>query len=156
MPTITHGHFDLTKFELVWPSSGNLHPCVPELVRNVYSEAMAIKSRAPNAFANQIRRALEAVCSDRGATRRVLAQNLKELVERGEIPSTLGEMTDVLRQLGNVGSHAGEESIAVEYVDVIDDFFRAVIEYVYIAPHKVTEFNARLEFARQTGTQPAT
>ena len=152
----THGNFDLSKYELVWPAAGNLHSCVPESVRNAYAEAIAIKSRAPNAFANQIRRSLEAVCKNRGTTKRVLAQSLRELADRGETPETLAEMTDVLRQLGNIGSHAGDESIAPEYVDVIDDFFRAIIEYVYIAPHKVSEFNARLSYARQTGTQPAT
>ena len=155
-PQTSHGQFDLSQYELVWPAQGTLHSSVPESVRKVYAEAAAIKSRAPNAFANQIRRSLEAVCKDRGATNRVLAQNLAELAKRGEIPQTLAEMTDVLRQLGNVGSHAGDETIAPEYVDVIDDFFRAIIEYVYIAPHKVNEFNARLAYARQTGNQSTT
>jgi hypothetical protein len=62
----------------------------------------------------------------------------------------------VLRQLGNVGSHAGEDEIAPEYVDVIDDFFCAIIEYVYIAPHKVSEFKARLAIAQHARRQPTT
>ena len=156
VPEISHGQFDLSKYELVWPSTNDLHACVPEAVRRIYAEASAIKTRAPNAFANQIRRSLEAVCKDRGAAGRTLAKNLNELAERGEIPQTLSEITGVLRQLGNVGSHAGDEDIAPEYVDVIDDFFRAIIEYVYIAPHKVAEFKARLDYARQTGRQPTT
>lgn len=156
MPRISHGNFELSEYELVWPIPAGLHSCVPDSVKNVYLEAAAIKSLAPNAFANQIRRALEAVCKDRGATQRVLAKSLNELADRGEIPQTLSEMTDVLRKLGNVGSHAGDEAIAPEYVDVIDEFFRAIIEYVYIAPHKVNEFKARLAYAQKTGTPPAT
>lgn len=146
--------FDASNCELVWPSVNILHPCVPASISKIYTEASAIKTRAPNAFAGQIRRSLEAVCADRGTTRRTLAQNLDELVQRGEIPQTLSDMTDILRQMGNVGSHAGDEEIAPEYVDVLDDFFRVVIEYVYVAPHKVTEFRARLNYARQTGQQP--
>lgn len=130
----------------MWPQPGDLHPSVPESVRRIYSEASAIKSRAPNAFANQIRRSLEALCKDRGTNKRVLAQSLKELSSRGEIPPTLADMTDVLRQLGNIGSHAGDQEIDPDYVDVIDDFFRAIVEYVYIAPHKVNEFKARLDY----------
>ena len=148
-PQISHGRFALKQYELVWPSLGDLHSSVPDSVRKIYAEAAAIKGRAPNAFANQIRRSLEALCKDRGANGRVLAQNIKELAFRGEIPPTLAEMTDVLRQLGNIGSHAGDEDIDPDYVDVIDDFFRAIIEYVYIAPYKVNEFKARLEYVRK-------
>lgn len=156
VPELSHGRFNLSKYDLVWPKAYDLHSCVPETVRKIYAEASAIKTRAPNAFANQIRRSLEAVCKDRGAPGRVLAQNLSELAQRGEIPQTLSDMTEVLRKLGNVGSHAGDEEIAPEYVDVIDDFFRAIIEYVYIAPQKVAEFKARLDYACQSGRQPTT
>ena len=153
MPELSHGRFDIAKYELVWPAPAGLHPCVPQSIKNIYLEAAAIKALAPNAFANQIRRALEGLCLDRGATKRTLALNLSELSDRGEIPETLTEMTGVLRKLGNVGSHAGEETISSDYVDVIDDFFRAIIEYVYIAPHKVNEFKARLEYAQKTAVK---
>lgn len=149
MPQMSHGDFQLKGYELVWPKPGDLHSSVPNAVSKIYAEASAIKGRAPNAFANQIRRSLEAICKDRGADHRILARNLQELASRGEIPPTLAEMTDVLRQLGNIGSHAGDEDIDPEYVDVIDDFFRAIVEYVYIAPFKVNEFKARLEYYRK-------
>ena len=155
-PEISHGRFKLNQYELMWPHPGGLHHSVPVSVRKIYAEAAAIKERAPNAFANQIRRSLEAVCKDRGAEKRVLAQNLQELSSRGEIPPTLAEMTDVLRQLGNIGSHVGDEDIDSKYVRVIDDFFRAIVEYVYIAPYKVREFKARLEFIRKINSEGST
>lgn len=83
-PEVSHGRFDLTQYELVWPKFRELQECVPITVRRIYAEAISIKSRAPNAFANQIRRALEAICKDRGATSRTLAQSLNELTHRGE------------------------------------------------------------------------
>lgn len=86
VPETSHGRFDLAKYELVWPKPSALHECVPKAVRRIYAESSAIKTRAPNAFANQIRRSLEAVCKDRGATSPTLAQNLTELAHRGEIP----------------------------------------------------------------------
>jgi hypothetical protein len=141
--------FRLVDLECVWPKGAELHKSVPDPVRKCYQEAAAIKSRAPNAFANQIRRALEALCRDRGATDRTLAKNLGELSSRGEIPPTLADMTDILRMLGNIGSHAAEESVEPEYVEPIDDFFRAVVEYVYVAPYRVNEVQAQLEYARK-------
>ncbi len=135
----------LSKFTLRWPAAEALHPAVPVSVAQHYNEASKIKVLAPNAFASSIRRALEALCKDRGATKKTLALNLQYLADQGEIPATLSEMTDILRALGNIGSHAGEESILPEHVDVIDEFFRAVIEYVYIGPFKVREFKASLQ-----------
>lgn len=135
--------------ELVWPAPGDLHKAVPDAVKKIYAEAAKIKRLAPNGFANQIRRALEAVCKDRNATKRTLAENLQELADRGEMPPTLAEMTVVLRQLGNIGSHLGDEDIHPSYVEPLDDFFRAIVEYVYIAPHKISEFKKQLDAARK-------
>lgn len=143
------GMWSLKGKELCWPTVGTLHPSVPSAVQSCYEEAAAIKKRAPNAFANQIRRALEALCKDRGAGKKTLSQNLQELCDRGELPPPLGMMTDILRMLGNIGSHAADESVGREYVDAIDEFFRAVVEYVYVAPHRVKEVQTQLDYARK-------
>jgi len=126
-----------------------LHRSVPQKIRRIYQEAALIKSRAPNAFANQIRNALDALCRDRGTDKSTLAQNLKELAERGEIPWILAEATDVLQQLGHIGSDAEEREIDLGYIDAIDDFFKAIIEYVYIAPYKADEFKSQWEYVRK-------
>jgi hypothetical protein len=138
----------LKNWDLVWPQTITLHHSVPQRIRDVYEEATRIKQRAPNAFANQIRRSLEALCNDRGAAGRDLKDKLRQLSERGEIPSVLAEMTDVLRLFGNLGSHDDEVSVGPEYVGIIDDFFRAIVEYVYVAPHRVSEVRTQLAAAR--------
>ena len=137
--------FTLDGKELLWPLAKTLHDCVPRRIKEVYEEAARVKRRAPNAFANQIRRSLEALCNDRGASGRNLNDSLRKLSEQGEIPSVLAEMSDVLRLFGNMGSHDGDISVGPEQVDVIDDFFRAVVEYVYVAPHRIDEVRAQLE-----------
>jgi hypothetical protein len=148
----------LWTYELLWPQNGRLHPSVPARVQRCYEEAAAIKRRAPNAFANQIGRALESLCEDRGATKRTLAENLRELADRREIPEVLVTMTDIIRMFRNLGSHAAEESVQPDDVDAIDDFFRAVIEYVYVAPFRVNEVQTRVSQLRnrRTGNSGAT
>jgi len=128
---------------LLWPESG-LHKSVPKIVAECYSEAERIKNLAPNAFAVQIRKALEAICDDRGAKKGVLQYRLVELVSRGEIPKILADMSEVLRVLGNLGAHATEQGIKPILVGAINDFFRAVVEYVYVAPSKLEDFRSRL------------
>lgn len=131
---------DFHRADLVWPDPGVLHQSVPKAIAECYVEAARIKNLAPNAFAVQIRRALEALCDDRSAKKGALQLRLQDLVSRGEIPPVLAEMTDVLRLLGNIGAHAADQSIKPGHVLAIDDFFRVIIEYVYVAPSKLKEF----------------
>jgi hypothetical protein len=134
---------DFSKVDLLWPQIG-LHPSIPKRVSNIYSEASRIKQNAPNAFATQIRRALEAVTDDRNAKPGSLVQRLKELAHRGEIPPILADVSDTLRILGNIGAHASETNIQPWQVHSIDEFFRAIVEYVYVAPSKLAEFRKTL------------
>ena len=122
------------------PNPGNLHKSVPKVICECYVEAARIKNLAPNAFAVQIRRALEALCDDRGAKKGALQLRLQDLVSRGEIPPVLAEMTDILRLLGNIGAHSMKQTIKPIYAIAIDDFFHVIIEYVYVAPSKLKEF----------------
>jgi hypothetical protein len=135
---------------LVWPKSAVLEKPVPPIVADIYREAAVVKRLSPNSFAVQIRRALEAVCADKGASGRSLYEMLTELGRRGDLPPVLAEMTDVLRLLGNVGAHASDRTVRPSQVDALDEFFRAVIEYVYIAPAKLHSFRDKLKgFQRQ-------
>jgi len=134
---------------LIWPDAGTLHPSVPKKIGEYYQEASRIKNLAPNAFAVQIRRSLEALCDDRGAKKGSLHNRLKALSNDGEIPSVLAEMTDVLRLIGNIGAHASEESVMPGHVQVIDDFFRAIVEYVYVAPSKIKTFRENLPLIKK-------
>jgi hypothetical protein len=141
-----------TSADLVYPESGKLHASVPKIVSNIYNEALRIKNLAPNAFAVQIRRALEALCEDRGAKSGTLQKMLNELSSKGEIPSTLMEATDLLRLLGNIGAHASEDTVQPWQVTTLDEFFRAIVEYVYVAPSKIKQFREGLSvFKSKTG-----
>lgn len=129
---------------LIWPDAGFLPQSVPQRVRDCYEEAGRIKRLAPNAFAVQIRRALEAICEDRDAAKGPLHARLKQLATRGEIPPVLAEMTDVLRLLGNIGAHAADQTVKPGHVRVIEEFFRAIVEYVYVGPSKIRAFRETL------------
>ncbi len=139
-----YGPEDFNFSSLHWPTFG-LHKSVPKIVSKCYDEAARIKNLAPNAFAVQIRRALEAVCDDRGTKPGSLQQRLKELVDRNELPVMLGEMSDALRIIGNMGAHVTDQDVKPGQVFTIDDFFKVVIEYIYVAPSKLNEYKNKLE-----------
>lgn len=122
---------------LEYPDPGRLHPSAPEPIKEIYEGAAKIKRSNPSAFAAQIRRALEALCEERGAMGGNLQQRLVNLTDRGEFPAIHAEAADVLRRLGNLGAHATNKSVKASQVDALDDFFRAIIEYIYVSPSKL-------------------
>lgn len=133
--------------ELIFPDI-RIDKSVPENIAKIYDEAIRIKNVAPNAFAVQIRRGLEAICKDRGTTKRTLAEQIKELGEKGELPQTLSEASDILRLIGNIGAHASDEHVHPLQVMAIDNFFKAIVEFIYISPSKIMAFKQSLKSYR--------
>ncbi len=110
---------------------------VPANVAKSYSEAKKVKNISSLAFSTLIRRALESVCIDQKAVGKDLNKKLEDLGKKGIIPQTLSKMSHAIRYFGNIGAHASDIEISVEEVQTMDDFFVAVLEYVYIAPQKL-------------------
>ena len=131
--------------DLVYPQSSYLHYSVPRKIKNVYNEAHRIKELAPSAFAVQIRRALEAICEDQGAKKGNLQSRLETLTKEGKLPSILSDVGDILRLLGNIGAHGITESIHPLQANSLDEFFRAIVEYIYIAPFRLKEVREQMK-----------
>jgi len=135
--------------KLAYPKGLELERCVPRVVRSAYAEAARVMGASPNAFAVMIRRSLEALCDERGVPRDRLVARLNYLANDGRIPPTVVKATDVLRVLGNAGAHSSEESVTVPMTWAMDKLFRAVVEYVYVAPHELKEFEDALSRTRK-------
>lgn len=138
---------------LIYPRGSHLLPephklasieCIPKRILKLYEEIWPLRHIAPNAFAGQVRRALEFICRDQKAQGTNLFQQLKDLVTRGTFPGYFAEITELMRRIGNWGSHAGEEDINFWDAELLDDFFRSVVEYVYIAPSKIERLKQRI------------
>jgi hypothetical protein len=149
-------HLALARAELVYPEQDELDSAVPEVVALIYEEAARIQTLAPNAYAVQVRRALEAICDDRGVRRGSLHERLRELTSQGVIPPVLSEMTDVLRIIGNIGAHHSAMVLAQPDVWAIRQFFLAIVEYVYVGPRKLKEFQDRLAEIKAPSPRAAT
>lgn len=138
---------DFESSSLIWPSEGALPEEVPASVQRCYQEAVRVKIASPPAFALLIRRALEALCEDREATPGGLQKRLQDLALKGEIPPALLEMGEVIRVLGNLSAHTPDRHLGEHDASVMDDLFRAILEYVYIAPSKLQKLRSTLQRA---------
>jgi hypothetical protein len=118
--------------------------CVPERIVALYEEIWPLRHIAPNAFASQIRRALEFICRDQNAQGNSLFKQLRDLISRGIFPGYFAEITDLMRHVGNLGAHAGDTDVDFWDAELLDDFFRSIVEYVYIAPSKIKRLRQRI------------
>lgn len=125
------------ELDQLWPPPASLPNEVPERVRKIYEEAISIKSKSPSSFVVQIRRALEAVANERKVPSSSLYNQIEWMIKNGLLPDTFGKMIQITRILGNLGAHDAEKDVELKDTEVVDEFFRAAVEYIYIAPAKV-------------------
>jgi len=117
---------------------------IPAAVLDSYHDAWPLRALNPGAFANQIRRCLEFICHDQNAEGKSLADQLGNLSERGILPAELVQVAGLLRQIGNIASHADAKRIDRWDAELVDELFRTIIRYVYIAPALVRRMRERL------------
>lgn len=139
----------------IYPAGSRLLPeshklassnCIPARILKLYDEIWPLRHIAPNAFAGQIRRALEFICQDQKAIGATLFKQLEYLVSRGTFPGHFAEITDLMRHVGNLGAHAAEEDLDFWDAELLDEFFRSVVEYVYFVPQKIERLKQRINF----------
>lgn len=127
---------------------------IPKKVLQLYEEVWPLRYRAPAAFVGQVRRLLEFICSDKGATGDNLFKKLQDLSAKGVFPGYFTQISDLLRKVGNMGAHAVEEKLSVWDAELIDDFFRSIIDYVYIAPARIKRMEDRLKVKETKNDKP--
>lgn len=148
-----YGYNELMKAKLHPKGSGLLPPShmlspskpVPDRILRLYEEVWPLRHKSPPAFVGQVRRLLEYICHDQKASGKDLFKKLEDLVTKGVFPGYFREITDLLRIVGNMGSHATEDDLDVWDAELIDDFFRSVIDYVYISPAKIKRMQERIK-----------
>ncbi len=118
---------------------------LPPVVEKAYQSAQAVRDIEPNAFAVLLRRLLEIVCIDRKAVGKTLYEQLKYLATSGEIPAKLADMANLLRDMGNIGAHAGTGNITNDELPYLDSLCEAVLEYVYNAPLLIKNVEDRVK-----------
>lgn len=108
---------------------------IPELVRGTFEQALDCHAHGLHvAAAIMVRRTLEEICSDRGATGDNLKARLRDLRSKIVLPAELLDGMDELRLLGNDAAHV--EALAFNQVskpelDIAIEFTREVLKALY-------------------------
>lgn len=141
---------------LEWPLRRLALPSsVPENVRKIYEGAIKVKASSPDSFSVQIRRAIQAICINKGAKeydqdgRHLdLVDNLRELSRSGVFPRQVTDVLHQLKYLGNIGAHGLDETVKPEIANIADELFRLLIQFIYEIPHKLDKLKRETQTLR--------
>ena len=130
---------------VVWPDrDAPLSAEIPEPARKAFEEARVCHRAGQfTAAALMVRRTLEAVCVDKGATGNSLNSKLNDLKNKEIIEGKLTDWSHDLRALGNEAAH--DTAVFIGAVDAQDalELAEALLNYVYVLNAKYNAFKAR-------------
>lgn len=127
------------KAETLYPDTPLTNGSIPEELRMTYENAKRIQNLNPEAFSMSIRKCIEIICKLHGIEKGPLAKKLKKLCEQLSLPDLIAEAGDSIRLIGNQAAHDMEDIHPIN-AQQIDDFFRVLVEYIYILPAKLRWF----------------
>ncbi len=128
--------YHASEYHVLYPrdkgSKRKLKFSLPKIITKSYDEAVRCEnSKAWNACAVMVGRALEAVAKDYDPKVKTIATGIEKMHEAGAISSELLEWANALRFLRNIGAHASPTD--VEELDAREslDFLQAILETIY-------------------------
>jgi hypothetical protein len=139
--------------EILYPVDQGAPIGLPNSISKTFMAAEKIKRIDVNAYAILMRRLLEQVCIDRNAKRGTLAEMLSDLAGKKEIPDKLVNVAKGLRNFGNIGAHAGDAELSEKEIPIVHALTKAILEYIYSAPHLATIAEQKLAAIKSKGKQ---
>ncbi|MFB7724123.1 DUF4145 domain-containing protein [Nocardia sp. NPDC056100] len=136
--------FEDDKPVIYLPSKRQLNAAIPAALCDEFEEAQkCFEAKAYRATLVMVRRTLEGTCADQGATKRILAENLRELQAQGKIDGLLAQWADLLRVVGNKGAHFTGEKVSAQDAQDALDFAEALLDHLYVLRARFDAFKAR-------------
>jgi hypothetical protein len=113
---------------------------VPDKIKTAYEAALKVRNTDSALCLIGLRRTLEMICNEQGAAKGNLVKKIEELANKNILPPTLKEATDITRHFGNSAAHAETIEISTHELNLIVEFIKSVMDYIYVIPHKMIKF----------------
>lgn len=117
---------------------------IPSKVKEAYGAALKTKGIDKYICLIALRRTLELILKDKGATKWGLKDKIEEIAEKGLLPDTLKEASSLTKILGDSAAHDKDMDIDQQDVESMAEFVEFIIEYLYIVPDKINSYKERL------------
>lgn len=129
---------------ILYPHSSIESTSVPKKVKEAYEAALKTKSIDECVCLMALRRTLELLLKDKGATKWGLQAKIEEIAAKGLLPDALKEASSLAKILGDTAAHDKELEIDQYDVEAMAEFVGYIIEYLYIVPDKISAYKIRL------------
>lgn len=117
---------------------------VPDNVNNAFSSALKALYVDNVICLIALRRTLEIICKDKGATNGTLQNKILQLTQQGIFPQVINEASDILRILGNEAAHGDDKEYDKHTIKEMINFTQIIIEYVYVIPYRIQRIKMKL------------
>lgn len=141
--------YDDTK-RILFPLNSIDSNSVPKKVKEAYEAALKTKGIDKYICLMALRRTLELLLKDKGATKWGLKDKIEEIAAKGLLPDTLKEASSLAKMLGDTAAHDKELEIDQYDVEAMAEFVGFIIEYLYIVPDKINTYKERLDLKSTT------
>ncbi len=105
------------EWSLIWPKGAGRPPLPPEVPQEFsddYKEACLVIADSPNASAALSRRCLQHLLREKaGVKQGRLIDEIKEVISSGALPTSIVDIIDIPRKMGNVAAHPLENDAGV-------------------------------------------
>ncbi|HEX2079371.1 MAG TPA: DUF4145 domain-containing protein [Longimicrobium sp.] len=136
-------HTDLRFSSLLWPHRSDIGTGVPGPIKRLYHDGARVRKTNPAHFAIQIRKSLEAICSDKKVFGGPLRDRLRRLGERGLLQPVHVQMVEEIVPIVNAAAHHDSEFNA-SLMPYVDNAFRTIAEHLYTTPRLLGVLRAKI------------
>lgn len=120
------------------PSSAMKVNHLPSDVEEYYTNAQTVlNAGVPSSAAVELRRTLEAAAHHQGVNEKTLVKDIEKLAEMGLITTNFVGVLGHVRKVGNVGAHAGDQSLTREEVEKAMTFTTQVLRNLFEMPKEL-------------------
>lgn len=130
---------------ILYPLSNVESNSVPGKIKEAYEAALKTKSIDKYVCLMALRRTLELLLKDKGATKWGLKDKIEEIAAKGLLPDTLKEASSLAKMLGDTAAHDKELEIDQYDVEAMVEFIGFIIEYLYVVPDRINAYKERLD-----------
>lgn len=136
-------------YEFIYPHNTHNNEYIPKAVNDAFEAAIKVSKLDGAICIMGLRRTLEKMCKDKGATGDDLFRKLKDLQLKSILPPIMDKISYILRKEGNSAAHADDIEFDTETVSLMIEFTMVVLDYVYSLPAKIQQAQLRIEENRK-------
>ena len=130
---------------ILFPLNNIESNAVPQKIKGAYEAALKTKGIDRFVCLLALRRTLELILKDQGATKWGLKNQIEEIAVKGLLPGALKDASSLAKILGDTAAHDKELEIDDHDVESIAEFIGYIIEYLYIVPKQISTYKESLD-----------